>query len=502
MKIAACFLLTSLLNAGGSAHASPSSTLDEERMIPALGRVHVYRPSAIHAAHGVVLFVSGDGGWNRGVVDMARRAAREAVVVGLSMPAWRKIAERAPERCWYPAGDLESIAQAVEKQLSFPRYVRPILAGYSSGATLVYGAAAQAPPGTFAGVVSLGFCPDLEVGRGLCARDAWKPSYDPKKRVSLLPVLPEARSDEGAPPPWTVLHGDVDKVCPIRETADFVAKIPGATLVELPSVGHGFSVPRNWGARFDAAIESLLEGVSPWDPLPESSRHAVPNRSPDEVGGRLAALDLPLEVEWPDEARDVLVFFSGDGGWAEIDQSVSARLVRAGVGVVGWNSLRYFWEEKATDTVRSDLARVIAALPGDVHVFAGGFSFGAEVVPVVLSRSGTGEAGALRRLEGLVLLAPGRSATFEISPPDWPGIGRVEERNRVADAIEALSDVAVLCLEPADSSGSGCPTAPRRGALTVSLPGGHHFGGDFDGVAQKIRVFLEGASTARERPRE
>ena len=34
------------------------------------GKITVYRPS-LHPAH-VVLFVSGDGGWNLGVVDMAR----------------------------------------------------------------------------------------------------------------------------------------------------------------------------------------------------------------------------------------------------------------------------------------------------------------------------------------------------------------------------------------------------------------------------------------------
>ncbi len=35
----------------------------------------------------VVLFISGDGGWNLGVIERARRLASRAVVIGLSYPA-------------------------------------------------------------------------------------------------------------------------------------------------------------------------------------------------------------------------------------------------------------------------------------------------------------------------------------------------------------------------------------------------------------------------------
>ena len=65
-------------------------------------------------------------------------------------PAWQKSAEKQGDRCWYPAGELEVAAQALEKHYALPRYVPPILVGYSSGATVVYGALAQAPSTTFA----------------------------------------------------------------------------------------------------------------------------------------------------------------------------------------------------------------------------------------------------------------------------------------------------------------------------------------------------------------
>jgi hypothetical protein len=48
-------------------------------------------------------------------------------------------------------------------------YHVPVLVGYSSGATVVYAALVQSPPGTFAGALSLGFCPDQDFsGAALC----------------------------------------------------------------------------------------------------------------------------------------------------------------------------------------------------------------------------------------------------------------------------------------------------------------------------------------------
>ena len=106
----------------------------------------------------VVLFVSGDGGWKSGVVEMARQLERQdALVVGIDIRHYMKAIGASRESCAYSAADFEALAQFVEKSLGYPRYRTPILAGYSSGATLVYALLAQAPHGTFAGALSLGF---------------------------------------------------------------------------------------------------------------------------------------------------------------------------------------------------------------------------------------------------------------------------------------------------------------------------------------------------------
>ena len=93
-----------------------------------------------------VLFVSGDGGWNLGVVPMAETLRdRGALVVGIDIRAFVKTLNAA-DSCAYPAGDLERLSRTVQLKRGLPEYKAPILVGYSSGATLVYAALAAAPP--------------------------------------------------------------------------------------------------------------------------------------------------------------------------------------------------------------------------------------------------------------------------------------------------------------------------------------------------------------------
>jgi len=476
-----------------------SGFIEESISIPLFGRTTVYRPEPMKRLRGVVLFVSGDGGWNKGVVDMARRTAPHALVVGLSMPLWQKTAERDPNRCWYPAGELESIAQTLEKTYKIPRYLKPVLVGYSSGATVVYGALAQAPFDTFAGAVSLGFCNDIEVARPFCPQAEWKPTYIEKKHMSLLPVKPDIAPRPGTLPRWIALQGLVDQVCDPNSVGLFASQIPAARLVDLPKVGHGFSVPRNWGASYDASVEELLDRVSPWEPLPEALRHVVINRSPSEIQQRLDALDLPLELQWPaagEPPKEALIFVSGDGGWADIDQQVATSLAARGVGVVGWNALRYFWSAKTPEAFRADLARVIEVLPAGIPIFAGGYSFGAEIMPGTLSQRTPGQAGPLSRVAGLVLLGAGPYASYEVSPLDWVRGSEPPTQHKVREEIEAVRGIPILCVTGSDQHESGCPDRPIPGVENLSVPGGHHFGGDYELLSAKILAFLQAGAGA------
>src|SRR5919108_4336596 len=155
-----------------SANATPTTGINVDATSDSLafgrfGTVALYRRTEHPSS--VALFVSGDGGWNLGVVGMAQElASMDVLVVGIDIRDYRAALARASEACSYPAAEFEALSQYVQKRLGFARYTPPVLVGYSSGATLVYATLAQAPPNTFRGAISLGFCPDLLLSRPLC----------------------------------------------------------------------------------------------------------------------------------------------------------------------------------------------------------------------------------------------------------------------------------------------------------------------------------------------
>jgi virulence protein VirJ len=201
--------------------------------------------------HHVVLFLSGDGGWNLGVVDMAHTlSGLDALVVGINLPRYLKRLAATEEECSDVAGELAKLGRFVEDEFGLP-HAPPVLVGYSSGATLVYAALVQAPPGTFLGAISMGFCPDLPLHRPFCAGRGltWGPGPH-GKGVSFLPT-------KSLQDPWIAFQGDIDQVCFPRDVEQYVRQVKGGELMLLHKVGHGFSVPAHWEPQFKKAFQRL-----------------------------------------------------------------------------------------------------------------------------------------------------------------------------------------------------------------------------------------------------
>jgi type IV secretory pathway VirJ component len=204
----------------------------------------------------VVLFLSGDGGWNLGVITMAQRLAEQrAVVAGIDIRHYLAQLELSTEECVSPTVDLENLSHYLQSKLGIKRYLQPTLVGYSSGATLVYATLVQAPQATFKGALSLGFCPDLDLKKPLCQGLGIETTARRTPAGVLMGVdfLPAQKLSEK----WISLQGELDQVCPAAASQKFIAAVPGAQIVLLPKVGHGYSVERNWVPQYQAAYQRI-----------------------------------------------------------------------------------------------------------------------------------------------------------------------------------------------------------------------------------------------------
>ncbi len=428
------------------------------------GDVAVYRPNAV-PAH-VAIFLSGDGGWRKGVLEMADALAeQDTLVLGVDTAHYLKALARSSDSCNYPAGELEALSQYAQRKLELPTYGVPVLVGYSSGATLAYAALAQAPTNTFRGAISLGFCPDLPLHQVFCKGHGLVSKRSADGKLVLVDPAP------GLAVPWVVLQGESDKVCAVGAARAFSARVPGAKIVTLPSVGHGFSVAERWRPPLLESFEALA-------------------RPKDGAGAPRAAdvSDLPL-IEIPAEGTqsDVLaVVLSGDGGWASIDREVGDALAKHGVSVVGFDSLQYFWTRRTPDDGAQALTRVVSHYLGawrKERVALIGYSRGADVLPFMASRL----PRELRsRVALIALLGPARSVEFEFHLSDWLGDSSGADALATAPEIAKLRGTKLLCIYGRDEAESLCRDLDPSLAARDERPGDHHFGGDYEGIAQLI----------------
>jgi len=450
-----------LLAAVAALPAGAGETISHGRF----AEVALYRPAG--PVKSVVLFLSGDGGWNQGVVGMAQALSNEgALVAGVDVPKLLASLDKDSEACVSPDGDLENLSHYIQSYASLPTYYRPVLVGYSSGATLAYAMLAQAPANTFAGALSLGFCPDLLLHKTPCGGEGLR--FTRRKDDGGIDVLPSAKLAN----PWVVLHGAQDQVCDLAATKEFVAQTHNATLVELPKVGHGYSVERNWMPQFLSAFRSIEQ----------TNRAALP-----PPPATLA--DLPL-VEVPATGNGDLfaVLISGDGGWAGIDKDVAAALAANGISVVGIDSLRYFWTARTPDTLAADLDRVLryyAASLHKTHAVLIGYSQGADVLPFAINRLPPASRAIVARA---VMMGLGENASFQFHFTNW--LGADSGGLPILPEVDRLDANSTLCLYGKSEGDSLCPKVPPGHVQAVELPGGHHFDGAYDALARRIMAGL------------
>src|SRR5262245_14786786 len=144
LLIASCFLPAGAALAQRTAHMP-------------YGDVTIYEPASKVAS--VALFMSGDGGWEQGVIPMAMKLTQQnARVIGVNTPKFLNYLDQRDGACTDPSDELLKLAQDFTFSEGVAKDDPPVVLGYSSGATVAYAALVQAKAGSFAGGIGLGFC--------------------------------------------------------------------------------------------------------------------------------------------------------------------------------------------------------------------------------------------------------------------------------------------------------------------------------------------------------
>jgi type IV secretory pathway VirJ component len=206
---------------------------------------------------------------------------------------------------------------------------------------------------------------------------------------------------------------------------------------------------------------------------------------------RAAVGSLPL-VEVPaarGSGGDVMVvLLSADGGWARLDEELAARLAQAGYPVVGWNSLRYYMTPRDPAVAADDLSVVMRTYQrkwGRDRVLLVGYSFGADVLPLVTARL---DAADRANVAGLVLLGFWKDAEFKFRPREVGGRIRHYETLPV---VRALVDMPILCIGGEHDTRSVCAHIGTPNVTSRIVPSsGHGLGAHANEVFKLMQPLL------------
>jgi len=425
----------------------------------------VYAPAG--KASSFVLFLSGDEGWNSGTDALAQQLVQHgAMVVGIDLPKFKAALEADGSQCVFPDGDLENLSHYVQAYFHNSTYLAPMLVGVAAGGSMAYAVLAQAPKGTFASAMSLGFCPNLDLAKPLCKGSGLQ--FTRNARGAGVTLLPISRLEN----PWVILQASKNLACPAEVSREFVAKVHGAAAAVLPASS---------GAPFNAAFTAAFTKLAAAN---LNQRMAAP---PAALGD-LPVIEVPAQsIAAPSAAAPsdaFAIIMSGDGGWAGLDQDIAAALSARGIPVVGLDSLRYYWTARTPEGVAADTDRMIRYYLshfGKKSVLLIGYSQGADVLPFAVNRLPDATKAHVLLT---AILGMSEHALFEFHVGSWisddtSGPATLPEVNRI-------SGMPVLCIYGEDEHDSLCPKLDPTKFKVVKVKGGHHFDGNYAALANQI----------------
>ncbi|WP_231011211.1 AcvB/VirJ family lysyl-phosphatidylglycerol hydrolase [Ideonella azotifigens] len=427
--------------------------------------VALYRPAGVPQQFVMLPFTGMDGANDSERLMIQKMVTAGAMVATIPLTNFYRRLEVQDGKCTYAGGAFENLSRQLQASEKLGAYMEPMLVGTGSAGAFAYALVAQAPAGTFASALSVGFCPRLPMSKPMCAQNAlrWQPAAD-GSGVDLLPpptALPE---------PWTAMQaGSSMAACPAAQ--DFVQRVPQAVWQPAPATGP--ELP----AGFDSAYASL------------AARQVTLGPPPAQLAD-LPVIEVPATAEaagGPNADR-FAVLLSGDGGWASIDKGIAAAMAAKGIPLVGVDSLRYFWSARTPEGLATDLDRLIRFYSHRwkrSEVILIGYSQGADVLPFAVNRL---PAATRTRVRLTALLGLGQKASFEFHLSNW--IGPSGDRP-IAPEAQQLVAARTLCIYGQDEKNSLCPTLAPLHARPLPLAGGHHFGGDYDALAGHVLASIE-----------
>lgn len=221
--------------------------------------------------------------------------------------------------------------------------------------------------------------------------------------------------------------------------------------------------------------------ISPYDTPLAQVLFAQIKRSLQGRGDPIPVIEVPAVGASSDT---LTLFYSGDGGWRDLDRDIAERMAAKGYPVVGIDVLRYFWQHKSLEQGTADLEQLMQTYRkkwGIRRFVLAGYSFGADILPAFYNNLPLAEQ---QRIDAMLLLALARNGSLEIEVTGW--LGQEGDEFSTGSEMAKLPAKKVFCVYGLEEKEeSGC-TQPKAVGEVLPLPGGHHFDENYEALAEKL----------------
>ena len=442
----------------GLALGAETESLNESLGSREWGTLELYLPAS--KVRDVLLMFSGAAGVEAEDRQAAERLRSQgyalALVDSAAVVRWSK-EDRAA--CLELAAVGQWLSQTMQQRLGLEDFRPAVLLGRGAGAWVVHSLLAQAPGGVFKAGLSVDFMPGNPTARPLCG-------------VATVAADRHIAPDTALQGGWALAATQALNFDAVR----YARQAASASDLDEPWVQQ------------DKDYAELASAFMLWVGAPQAG--ATASRS---TLSAMPVVELVPQVKAHDPALENIsvVFFSGDGGWRDIDQQVGRALAEDGLHVLGIDALRYFWRKRTPEGVAADLTTLLAqraltqaSTPPRLVLI--GYSFGANILPLVYAEL---PPAVRERVMLSVLLSPELRTDFEIHMAGWLGAQAGEHATPILPVVLKMPAAQVVCvqgMEEGEDSLCSQPALAQAGMTVLRLPGGHHYDEDYVALAGRI----------------
>ena len=202
----------------------------------------------------------------------------------------------------------------------------------------------------------------------------------------------------------------------------------------------------------------------------------------------LPVIELPAKGN-PQHPNSVTFYYSGDGGWRDLDKVSAEYMASHGYSVVGVDALKLFWQHRSVERSAKDLTYLMQEYRDKwgVNKFVlAGYSFGGDILPALYNRLSKVDQ---QSVQALIMIAFSKDANFEIEVSGW--LGQSGDEMKTAPEVAQIPEKKLFCIYgEEEKDDSGCLQPEMKGEA-FQLPGGHHFDENYQHLGQIIMQAID-----------